>query len=190
MKFNVIYCDVPWQYSNKRTGGSMSSGAGQKYNTLTIKDLEDLNVGSITEENSVLFFWATIPLLPEALHLLEAWGYKYKTAVVWNKEGRLGMGFWFRCQTELLLVAVKGDVKPFRCQTRNIISYQAGKHSKKPDTFYDLIEKATSNMADRKMIELFATCPREGWVSLGNEIDGKDIRDAIAELAGATNGTA
>ena len=166
-KYQIIYADPPWSYRNKKTGGSMKSGADAKYPTLAIDDICDLPISDISDSNSVLFLWATVPLLPEAFKVMEAWGFKYKTMLTWRKIMSLGMGFWFRGQTEHLLLGVKGKVKAFRIQKANFVQSKAGRHSLKPQEFRDLIELV--ELSPR--IELFARQKTEGWDIWGNEVE-------------------
>lgn len=168
-KYQVLYPDCPWQYGNKKTGGSLKSGAAQQYPVMSTAELCALPVRDLADKNSVCFLWATIPMLPDAMEVLAAWGYKYKTAIAWHKTGRLGLGYWFRGEVELLLLGVRGKVKPFRCQVPNHIEHPAMKHSEKPEVFRALIDKATAGMGSR--IELFAR-KRDipGWDAWGNEI--------------------
>src|SRR5690349_18054715 len=114
MSYNVILADPPWSYSNKKTGGSMKSGSESKYPTMTLDELKEMNIPA--DKNSVLFLWATVPLLPEAFEVMKAWGFKYKTMITWRKIESNGMGFWWRGQTEHLLFRVRGNVKAFRMQ--------------------------------------------------------------------------
>lgn len=178
MKYKVILCDAPWSYRNKNTGGSMSSGSANKYSTLSMEDIKNLPISEISDKNSVLYLWATTPLLPEALEVLQYWGFKYKTALYWRKIMSLGMGFWYRGQVEMLLMGVRGNLKAFRIQKPNFIQTKVRKHSQKPDEFYDLIEE--NKLTPR--IELFATSKRKGWTSIGYEIDGLDIREAMEKV--------
>jgi site-specific DNA-methyltransferase (adenine-specific) len=115
------------------------------------------------------FLWITVPLLPDGFKVLEAWGYKYKTMITWKKVMSLGMGFWWRGQTEHLLFGVKGKIKAFRMQEKNIIQVKVGKHSEKPEEFRQLIERATPHLV--RKIELFATEKHEGWHSWGNKVE-------------------
>lgn len=166
-KYQIIYADPPWRYENTRTGGSMKSGASHKYPCMTLDDIKAFPIQKIAHKNSVLFLWATVPLLPEAIEVLSAWGYKYKTALFWRKIMSLGMGFWFRGQVEMLLLGVRGKVKAFRIQETNFVQAKVGKHSQKPNEFRTLIEKI--NLAPR--IELFAREKTEGWDVWGNEVE-------------------
>lgn len=181
MKYNVIYADPPWAYNNKRTGGNLKSGAEAIYTTMSIAEIGDLPIAEIAEPNAVLFMWATTPLLQEALQTLQNWGFTYKTMITWNKTGRLGMGFWFRVQTEHLMLGVKGKITPFRMTQRNIIDHPTMKHSEKPAIFRSIIELATAQMNPHR-IELFARKQFDGWTCLGNAIDGQDIRQSLKTL--------
>jgi len=166
-KYNIIYADPPWPYKNKRTGGSMSSGASDKYSIMILKDIIDLPVQSLTGRDAVLFLWSTVPFLHEAFHVMEAWGYTYKTTIFWRKIMSLGMGFWFRGQVEVCLFGIKGKVPAFRCQQANFMQVKALKHSQKPEEMYRLIESVT----EEPRMELFARKRRPGWDAWGNEIE-------------------
>lgn len=166
-KFNVIYADPPWKYDNKKTGGSMKSGSASKYKTLSFEQIKALDIPA--DKNSVLFLWATVPLLPEILEVMKAWEFKYKTMITWRKIMSLGMGFWWRGQCEHLLFGIKGKIKAFRMQEPNFIQAKVKKHSEKPDEFRQLIERATPYLKNK--IELFATNKYDGWICWGNKID-------------------
>ncbi len=167
-KYKLIYADPPRMYRNKKTGGSMISGAENKYLVMSDNDICALPISSIVDKDAVLFLWATIPLLPETFEIMKAWGFKYKTAIVWRKVMSLGMGFWFRGQVELCLMGVKGNVKAFRCQKPNFIQSKARNHSQKPEEMYQLIE----GLNIEPKIELFARNRRDGWSCWGNEVEG------------------
>ena len=165
-KFQVIYCDPPWQYNNSGLNGSAES----KYPTMPIEDLCKMSIKSIAAENAVIFMWATNPLLEDALKLMKAWGFEYKTNMVWVKEnsnfGKLG--FYIYGQHELLLIGVKGSILPIGEKPTSIITGNNAIHSRKPDSVYDIIE---SMYPELKYIELFArNTPRDGWVKWGNEV--------------------
>lgn len=171
VRFNCLLADPPWSYRNKKTGGSMKSGSAAHYDTMTLEEICRLKVRSIAEKDSVLFLWVTVPMLEEGLIVMKAWGYDYKTMLTWHKEGRLGMGFWFRGQTEHLLFGVRGNVKAFRCQKTNFIQAKVLRHSEKPEEFRRLIEEATPHLTKR--VELFARRRVPGWVSCGRELSKK-----------------
>ena len=166
-KYKTILADPPWQYRNKKTGGSMSSGSASKYQVLSTDEICALHIIDIIEKNAILFLWATTPLLPDAFKVMTAWGFKYKTAIYWRKIMSLGMGFWFRGQVEQCLLGVRGKVKAFRCQRPNFIQCKVGKHSEKPEEFHELIEPYVLKPA----IELYARKKREGWNVWGNEVE-------------------
>jgi N6-adenosine-specific RNA methylase IME4 len=166
-KYQVIYADPPYSYRNKRTGGSMISGAADKYPVMSLTDICSVPVPDLADKNSVLFLWATTPLLPEALQVMTAWGFKYKHSIYWRKIMSLGMGYWYRGQVEQLLVGVRGKVKAFRIQKTNIVQAKVRLHSQKPDEFYELIELTGLE----PKIELFARNKRPGWSCYGDQID-------------------
>ena len=172
-KYDVVYVDFPWEYKNKKTGGSHKSGASQKYNTITtetiIKEVVPL-INSITNDDSVLFMWCTVPMWREQLRVFDAMGFTEKTMIFWNKTGRLGMGFWLRQQVEFIIVGIKGSVKAFRSSRRNIIDAPVGKHSEKPKEFRELIDDITSSMNKPKKIELFARSKVKNWKSWGDGV--------------------
>ncbi|HZK43073.1 MAG TPA: MT-A70 family methyltransferase [Syntrophomonadaceae bacterium] len=161
-KYHVIYCDPPWQYSND--GFAMS--AENQYPTVPTEKLKKMEIGKLANENAVMFMWATNPLLKDALELMEAWGFEYKTNFVWTKE-RHTAGFYVFGQHELLLIGVKGSMLPIGEKTKSIITGANNVHSKKPETTYSIIEKMYPKL---KYIELFARNKREGWESWGNEV--------------------
>lgn len=170
--YRTILADPPWSYDNKRTGGSLKSGADQKYGTLSVRQIRAIPVHTIAHPDSCLLLWVTMPFLPEGLLVMESWGYKYKTSIIWEKIGRLGMGFWFRCQTEICLVGSKGSMKPFHCQQKNIFKALSPGHSVKPDEFFKLVE---SFIPDPRL-EMFARLRRPGWDVWGDQApEGSDV---------------
>jgi N6-adenosine-specific RNA methylase IME4 len=160
--FDIVYADPPWQYDVN----FLSASPDNHYDTLTVEEI--CHKKPSTNENAILFLWATNPLLTEALEVLEEWGFKYKTNMVWVKD-RIGLGFYFRGQHELLLLGVKGKVTPpiESCRFPSVLKAEVREHSRKPDEVYEIIEKMypTSNR-----LELFARNKREGWTAWGNEV--------------------
>jgi len=175
-KYKTILADPPWTYNNKRTGGSMLSGSAQKYPVMSLKEICDLPVAEISDKDSVLFLWSTIPLIEYGFEVMKSWGYQYKTTIVWKKITHLGMGFWFKGRVEVCLFGIKGKIKPFRYQKANFIQSKPGKHFEKPQEFFDLIDP----IAPLPKIELFARTKREGWDCWGNEVES-DINFKILE---------
>ena len=161
--YDVIYADPPWRYDFSK---SNSREIENQYPTMTVEEICALRVPSA--KNSVLYLWATAPKLLEALAVMKAWGFQYKTQAVWDKQV-LGMGYWFRGQHELLLVGTKGNFSPppQPLRTSSVFSYHRNKHSKKPAEIRDYI-KAWFPLANR--VELFAREASEGWAVWGNEV--------------------
>ena len=164
-KYQVIYADPPWRYDFAETKNRKIEN---QYETMDLEDIMSLNIGSITEENAVLYLWGTAPKLIEALKVMSAWGFKYKTHAIWDKE-IIGMGYWFRGQHELLLDGTKNNFSPPKQEFRvsSIIKIRRTKHSKKPHIIMELIDKWYPGL---KKIELFAREHRTGWDSWGNEL--------------------
>jgi N6-adenosine-specific RNA methylase IME4 len=191
-KYNVIYADPPWSYDNKRTGGTMESGADAKYVTTDLSGLMQLPVPLLTQKDALLFMWATVPLLPEGIALLSAWGFQYKTMVTWEKTGILGMGHWLRGQTEHILIGVKGEVKPFRHQEKNIYRHPVCEHSAKPHFFRELVAKlAAKSFGECDKLELFARSRQgmfsdyeyEGWDVFGNQANNSINLSAYGNIS-------
>ena len=160
--FSVIYADPPWEYEFSQ---SESRSIEAHYPTMTVDEICELLVPA--EENAILFLWATNPKIREALKVIEAWGFDYRTNMVWVKD-KWGMGYYIRGQHELLLIARKGDL-PLPDEENRVSSViQAPRlgHSQKPDSVYEIIEKMYPNQC---YIELFAREKRPGWVAWGLE---------------------
>lgn len=169
-KYDIIYADPPWAYRNKKTGGNMVSGAANKYQTMSTEEISNMPIKDIAAKNSVLFIWATVPLIQDAFQVMNAWGYEYKSMITWRKIMSLGLGYWFRGQCEHLLFGIRGKVKAFRLQEPNFIQTKVLKHSQKPDEFRKLIERATAGMVSQNKIELFATHYPKGWDVFGDKV--------------------
>jgi N6-adenosine-specific RNA methylase IME4 len=181
MSFQIIYADPAWQYQDSGCNGA----AAKQYATLDLAALCGLPVEDIAAPNACLFLWATNPLLPEAIAVMTAWGFKYKSvAFTWIKTNRksggyfFGLGRWTRGNSEVCLLGVKGKPKRVNAGVSSLIVAPVMRHSAKPPEARDRIVKLCG---DLPRIELFARERTEGWVALGNEIDGKDIRHALDE---------
>lgn len=167
-RYSVVYADPPWRYDFSQ---SMTREVENKYPTMDLKDIEEMEIK--TTENAVLFLWATAPKLQEALAVMNAWGFEYKTHAIWDKV-TMGMGYWFRGQHELLLVGTKGSFSPPEESLRvaSIIRSERGEHSSKPDLIRDLISKWYPN---ESKIEIFARSLNEGWHSFGDIRFGVEV---------------
>ncbi len=188
-KYKVIYADPAWSYS---VSSSVAGGRGQNtsYRCMRPVEIYDMPIEEISDKNSVLFIWATYPMLPEALYCIKAWGFFYKTnAFTWIKKNKkadtnfFGMGQWTRRNTEICLLATRGNPKAITHSISELIETEEfpisidariGKHSEKPDIFRDSIVRLCG---DVPRIELFARKKFDGWDSFGNEVvNGVELR--------------
>ena len=163
--YPVLYADPPWQYGHSI---SKSRDIENQYPTMSLAEICALPVSQISTKDAVLFMWATSPMLVDAMRVIEAWGFKYKTCAVWDKEVA-GTGFWFRQQHELLLVAVCGDIPAAESEGRvsSVIRSRRGAHSVKPGVVYQIIEDVYPGLP---YLELFAREQHPGWKAWGNEV--------------------
>ena len=162
--YQVVYADPPWRYSFSKSNNRKIEN---QYPTMTVDDICNMKIP--IDDDAVLYLWATSPKLLEALKVMEAWGFEYKTHAIWDKE-KIGMGFWFRGQHELLLVGVKGKFSPPESSLRisSVIREQRSNHSKKPNKIRSYI---SAWYPDKNKLELFARVRTEGWDIFGNEIE-------------------
>lgn len=170
-KFTVIYADPPWQYAS----GKVQGAAQNHYPTMKTEDICALPVAELAAKNSALFLWATFPQLPDALRVIEAWGFKFKTvAFVWLKKNKkadswfYGMGFWTRSNAEICLLATRGHPKRQDNAIHQFIISPIEAHSKKPD---EARNKIVALMGDVPRVELFARQTVPGWQVWGNEVE-------------------
>lgn len=178
--YNVIVRDPGWNYDNKITGGSMSSGASQKYMT---EDVHKIIIDPITDHiarDAVMFLWVTTPMQNEAMQVVTGTGFTYKTKIYWDKmaeETGKKAGYWFNNTMEELWVCVRGNVRAFGMKKQqNVIHIRATDHSVKPDVFMDIIDDAASRGLPHvhlNKIELNARRMRKGWTCIGNEFGCK-----------------
>lgn len=183
-KYEIVYADPPWSFNNKKTGGSMKSGAKSKYDTMTVDEICELPINSITSDNAILFMWWVGSQPEEALKVVKSWGFilKTMTGFVWIKKTKnwkdwFGMGFYSRQGSENCLIAIKGKPKRINAGIRSVIeefeeeTIQAVSeiHSKKPNIFR---ERILDLMGELPRIELFAREKFNGWDAFGNEIEG------------------
>jgi N6-adenosine-specific RNA methylase IME4 len=193
-KYQLIYADPPWAFSNQNTGGSMKSSAQAKYTVTSTEDLKRLDVGSIADDNCVLVMWYVGAMPQDAIDLVKSWGFTLKNmnGFVWNKltvnnNPFFGMGFWTRAGSESAIIAIKGKPTP-ACRSVRAVgnfdpqildevlahlcyvgTYQNIRHSQKPDEFRD---KCVELMGDVPRLEMFARTKTKGWDVFGNEVKG------------------
>jgi N6-adenosine-specific RNA methylase IME4 len=166
---SVLLCDPPWKYDYSPTD---TRKIENQYPTMSLNAICELKdeVQAICTPDAVLYLWATSPKLEEAFKVLRAWGFKYRTCAVWDKK-KIGMGYYFRQQHELLLVAIRGELPPPEEAHRVSSVFRAprGKHSEKPEAVYEFLEAAYPEPLAKR--ELFARKQRPGWLpSWGNEL--------------------
>jgi N6-adenosine-specific RNA methylase IME4 len=185
-RYQLLYVDPPWEYKVWSKKGSGRSAEANHYCVMATDELRSLPVAEIADKDCVLFMWATFPNLFDCLEVIKAWGFTYKTCgFVWLKANKkspgffMGLGYWTRANAELCLIATKGTPKRMGKAVRQLVISPLERHSKKPDCIRD---KIVELMGDIPRIELFAREKVAGWDAMGNEIDGKDIRDALREM--------
>lgn len=175
-RFATVLADPPWQFTNRTGKMAPEHKRLSRYSTLTLEQICALPVSEFVEDRAHLYLWVPNALLPEGLQVMKAWGFEYKSNIIWHKErkdgksdGR-GVGFYFRNVTEILLFGVRGKdvrtLKPGRRQV-NYISTRKREHSRKPDEQYPVIEQCSWG----PRLELFARGPREGWEVWGNQAE-------------------
>lgn len=172
-KYQIIYADPPWSYQN---GGVPQGGVDAQYKTMTLADIKALPISDISADPSVLLLWATFPQLREALEVIEAWGFKYKTlGFSWlktNKDGSpfFGIGYYAKSNQEVCLLGVKGKAHSLvkSNSISSFVSTMRMRHSEKPQIFRD---KIVQLFGDIPRVELFARQKTEGWDVWGNEVE-------------------
>ncbi len=174
-KYKIIYADPPWSYNDKMSGHSFS--LDHEYKTQSKNWIADLPVKDITDKDCVLFLWAVSPLLPEALEVIKAWGFKYKTlAFVWSKETKNGkkvknLGRWTMGNVELCFLAVKGKPKRICRNIYQLVEAERTKHSQKPN---EVRKRIVELMGDLPRLEMFARQHTIGW-----DVFGDEVKDSI-----------
>ena len=189
MKFRTLVADCPWSFNDDLPsygkGSSFGArGASGHYDTMTVSDLEKIPLPNM-EDDAFLFFWKVAAMTNEALAIIKQWDFTIKTELVWIKKTKhnknhFGMGRFLRNSHEVCLLATRGSAHKFikTHSVRSVFEAPATTHSTKPNAFYDLVEQ----LVPGPYCELFARKQRPGWICLGNEINGEDIRDSINKL--------
>lgn len=173
-RFATVLADPPWQFTNRTGKMAPEHRRLSRYSTLTLEEIKALPVASLTQPTAHLYLWVPNAMLPEGLEVLKAWGFGYKSNIVWHKirkdggpDGR-GVGFYFRNVTEVLLFGVRGKnartLAPGRRQV-NFLATRKREHSRKPDEQYRIIETCSPG----PRLELFARGKRKGWTSWGDQ---------------------
>ncbi len=177
--FGAILADPPWRFANRTGKMAPEHRRLSRYRTMTLEEISELPVADAAASSAHLYLWVPNALLADGLRVMEAWGFRYKTNLVWFKtrkdggpDGR-GVGFYFRNVTELVLFGVRGPgqrtLPPGRTQV-NLVAERKREHSRKPDAIYEVIEACSPG----PLLELFARSPRPGWVQWGEELGSYD----------------
>ena len=175
-KFSTVLADPPWRFANRTGKMAPEHKRLSRYETMTVEEICALPVSKVTHDRAHLYLWVPNALLPDGLRVLEAWGFTYKSNLIWHKvrkdggsDGR-GVGFYFRNVTEIILFGVRGKnirtLAPGRRQV-NLLATRKQEHSRKPDEQYAIIESCSGG----PYLELFARGRRSNWVSWGNQAD-------------------
>ncbi|NOY36456.1 MAG: S-adenosylmethionine-binding protein [Chlorobi bacterium] len=176
IKFSTILADPPWQFQNRTGKMAPEHKRLSRYPTLALSEIKDIPVQNVLNETAHLYLWIPNALLAEGLEVMKAWGFIYKTNIIWfkiRKDGgpdRRGVGFYFRNVTEMILFGIRGKnartLQPGRTQ-ENIIIQRKREHSRKPDEQYNLIESCSRG----PYLEMFARGQRPGWFCWGNQTE-------------------
>lgn len=174
-KVATVLADPPWQFQNRTGKIAPEHKRLSRYPTMTIEEIVGMPVAHVVEPKAHLYLWVPNALLLEGLGVMKAWGFTYKTNLVWHKvrkdggpDGR-GVGFYFRNTTELVLFGTRGHTRtlaPGRRQV-NIMKTMKREHSRKPDELYTIIEACSPG----PYLELFARGPRRNWVTWGDQAE-------------------
>lgn len=173
-KFGTIYVDPPWSYGNQAT----RSATDNHYETLTLEEIAAHPIPELAADECHLHLWTTNAFLHDSFHLLEQWGFEFKSLLVWDKD-KLGIGNYWRLQTEYLLLGVKGNLTFLDHSQPNIVRGARTKHSAKPKQVRRMIEKVSPG----PRLEMFARRISNGWVAWGNEIErtmfDADVKEVV-----------
>lgn len=175
-RFSTILADPPWQFQNRTGKVAPEHKRLSRYGTMKLEEIMALPVEQLAENTAHLYLWVPNALLPDGLRVMAAWGFQYKSNLVWHKirkdggpDGR-GVGFYFRNVTELVLFGVRGKnartLAPGRSQV-NFLATQKREHSRKPDEFYEIVESCSPG----PYLEMFARGARPGWQVCGNQAE-------------------
>jgi N6-adenosine-specific RNA methylase IME4 len=175
-RFATILADPPWQFTNKTGKVAPEHKRLARYGTMKLDEIKALPVAKISAPTAHLYLWVPNAMLPDGLAVMNAWGFTYKSNIVWHKvrkdggsDGR-GVGFYFRNVTELILFGVRGkNARTLAAGRRqvNLLATRKREHSRKPDEQYDIIEGCSPG----PFIELFARGTRKDWTTWGNQAD-------------------
>lgn len=186
-KYQIILCDPPWKYNSRANHKTrFRGGACGHYSLMSMDAIKALPIRLLANDNCALFLWTTFPYLEEQIKLFSHWGFKYRTVgFTWiktnSKNGKpfFGVGYYTKSNAEVCLLGVKGKMKPVSNKISSIIIAPRQKHSIKPN---EIKNKIIQLFGDLPRIELFAREQTPGWTCLGNEINGKDIKQELEDM--------
>jgi len=182
VKYQIIYADPPWEYlwGKGKDGGHFAPE--KHYETMSVDEICALDIKQLRDKNCALFLWATMPTLPDAFRVMDAWGFKYKTcAFTWvkiKKDGSPlhGMGSYTKSNIEICLLGMRGHIKSVDKTVPQILMHERLGHSVKPPVIRDRIVQL---FGDISRLEIFARQKVEGWDAIGYGIDGISVQDKI-----------
>lgn len=179
--YRTLVVDPPWQFRRQ------SERIRPHYGLMDLEAIKHFPLADMAAEDSHLYLWVPNAMISEGYEVMKAWGFKYKTMVVWIKK-QMGMGNYYRNCTEPVLFGVKGRLPPLRRDVRTYFAADRRQHSRKPDLFYQIVE----SMSPGPRIDVFSRESRAGWDQWGNQCDffnqpqgGSDEREQIAETDGS-----
>ena len=187
-KYQIIYADPPWSFKcfgKRNPNDNRVYRPSDYYKVMDIDDIKKLPIQDLADKNCILFIWAIDTMLPQAFEVIKAWGFTYKTVgFYWVKQNKdtspfYGLGYWTRCNPEQCLLATKGKISRISKSIEKLTFAPRLEHSKKPNLFRQKIVELMGNLL---RIELFARQKIEGWDCIGNEINGKDIKQQLEEM--------
>lgn len=170
--FGVIYADPPWRYDFAQAN---SRAIENQYPTMSDEEICAMEIPAA--KDAILYLWTVAPRLPAGMAIMQAWGFQYKTCAVWDKV-KVGMGYWFRGQHEILMVGTRGNVSPPPQSLRisSVIRCPRGRHSAKPDIVRD---KIAEWYPDVPKLEMFSRLKRPGWEVFGNQVEYDLLSNAV-----------
>jgi N6-adenosine-specific RNA methylase IME4 len=179
-QFSTILADPPWRFENRTGKMAPEHRRLSRYGTMDLDDIKALPVADFAADPAHLYLWVPNALLPDGLDVMRAWGFNYKSNIIWHKirkdggsDGR-GVGFYFRNVTEMVLFGTRGKnartLPPGRTQV-NLLATRKREHSRKPDEFYDIVEACSPG----PRLEIFARGTREGWMTWGDQAEDYQI---------------
>jgi N6-adenosine-specific RNA methylase IME4 len=181
-RYSIIYADPAWKF-NAWSSNGLGRSAHRHYHTMTLEDIKRLPISNIADNNCILFLWAIDTMLPQALEVINSWGFEYKTVgFTWVKLNKksdtpfFGQGFWTRKNPEQCLLATKGKPKRISAAVPQLVRSKIREHSRKPD---EVRERIVELMGDLPRIELFARENNKGWDVWGDEVDNSSLQSRL-----------